>query len=337
MTGATGNVGSMLVRALRADAAVEEVVGLARRSPEPGAAPWAGVRWVSADLADPSSRAAVAAAARGCDVAVHLAWRIQPSHDQHLQRRVNLGGLQHVVAGLLDAGVPHLVHVSSLGAYSPGPKDRRVPESWPTGGIAGSPYSRQKAAAERYLDEVEAGQDRLGVTRVRPGIVVQRAAGAEVGRYFLGPLVPRSVVGRLAAPVLPVPARLRTQVVHAEDLAEALRLAAAARPGGALNVTGEPVVSGEDLVRALGARRAVPVDASVLRGVVGATWRLRLQPVDPGWLDMAVWTPLLDTSRVRAELGWRPAHDALAAVSETVEGTRRTSGWPGSEPLRPGR
>ncbi|MFC5382691.1 NAD-dependent epimerase/dehydratase family protein [Aquipuribacter nitratireducens] len=337
LTGATGNVGSALLPALLADPHVEEVVGVVRRPPDTSLRPWSGATWVAADLGDPASRGRVAAAARGCDVAVHLAWRIQPSRDEPSLRRVNLGGLRTLTAALLDAGVPHLVHVSSVGAYSPGPKDRRVDESWPTGGVSGSPYSRQKAAAERYLDDLEAGEDRLSVTRVRPAVVVQRGAGAEIGRYFLGPLVPRAVLGRVTLPALPVPARLRTQVVHPSDLAEALRLAVHARPRGGLNVAGEPEVSGADLVRALGARRAVAVPLGLLRPVVAATWGLRLQPTDPGWLDMGVWTPLMDTTRARVELGWRPAVDAHDAVADLVRGARTTSGVAGSPPLAPGR
>ncbi len=161
---------------------------------------------------------------------------------------------------LVAAGVPHLVHTSSVGAYSPGPKDRRVDESWPTGGIAGSWYSRQKAAAERLLDDVERSGADLGVTRVRPALVMQREAGAEVGRYFGGrllPALPRSVGSR--HPCCRCPRELRTQVVHADDLAEAFRLAVHARPGGGLNVAGEPVLGPDDLARALGAQRSVPV------------------------------------------------------------------------------
>ena len=51
--------------------------------------------------------------------------------------------------------MPALVYASSVGAYSPGPKDRAVDESWPTGGIQTSFYSRHKAEVERLLDVFE--------------------------------------------------------------------------------------------------------------------------------------------------------------------------------------
>lgn len=337
LTGATGNVGSAVTRALLADPAVDEVVGVVRRRPDTSTAPWSGVIWHPCDLSDPASLTGLVEAARGCDVAVHLAWLLMPARDEPLLRRTNLGGLQLLVQALVAAGVPHLVHTSSVGAYSPGPKDRRVDEGWPTGGIAGSGYSRQKAAAERLLDDVEASGAPLGVTRIRPAIVMQRDAGAEVARYFGGPLLPRSAVRRLTPPVLPLPPQLRTQVVHATDLAEAFRLAVHVRPVGGINVAGEPVLGPDDLARALGARRSVPVRAGALRSLVHASWALHLQPTDPGWLDMGVWTPLMDTSRARAELGWTPRRDAAEAMTDLMTGMRDTAGVAGSPPLQPGR
>jgi UDP-glucose 4-epimerase len=337
LTGATGNVGSRLTEALLADPGVSEVVGVVRRLPDTSVEPWSRVRWVTCDLGDPASRPRLVDAARGCDVAVNLAWLIQPSRDEALLRRVNLGGLALLVDALVEAGVPDLVHTSSVGAYSPGPKDRRVDEGWPTGGISGSLYSRQKAAAERFLDDVEASGVALRVTRVRPAVVVQRGAGAEVGRYFGGALLPRWVAGRLRVPVLPLPDALRTQVVHTADLAEAFRLVVHARTGGAFNVAGEPVLGPDDFARAAGASRSVPAPAGLLRAAVDLSWSLHLQPTDPGWLDMALWTPLMDTARARRELGWQPRHDAVAALGELVSGVRDTAGVAGSPPLRAGR
>lgn len=337
LTGATGNVGSALTRALLADPAVDEVVGVVRRRPDTSTAPWSDVTWHTCDLGDPASLPGLTEAARGCHVAVHLAWKIQPSRDEPLLRRTNLGGLLLLVRALVGAGVPHLVHTSSVGAYSPGPKDRRVDEGWPTGGIAGSVYSRQKAAAERLLDDVEASGASLGVTRVRPALVMQRDAGAEIARYFGGPQLPRAAVRRLTPPLLPLPPQLLTQVVHAYDLAEAFRLAVHARLPGGVNVAGEPVLGPDDLARALGARRSVPARAGALRALVHVSWALHLQPADPGWFDMGLWTPLMDTSRARAELGWAPRHDAAQAMTDLVTGVRDTAGVAGSPPLRPGR
>ena len=80
---------------------------------------------------------------------------------------------------------PHLVHMSSVGAYSPKRDDAPVDETWPTDGVPTSTYSRHKAAAERLLDELEVDAPDVTVTRLRPGIIGQRGAGSALLRYGL--------------------------------------------------------------------------------------------------------------------------------------------------------
>lgn len=149
ITGATGNVGTSLVRVLAEEPAVDSVLGVARRLPG-----WevAKADWVVADVATSD----LAPLFRGADVVVHLAWLIQPSRDVHAMRGVNVVGSERVFRAAADAGVKALIHGSSVGTYSPGPKDRTVDEQWPTDGVATSFYSRHKAEVERRLDRFEA-------------------------------------------------------------------------------------------------------------------------------------------------------------------------------------
>ena len=65
--------------------------------------------------------------------------------------------------------------------------------------------------------------------------------------------------------------------------------------------------------------RLVPVPRQVLRGVVAATWNLGLQPLDPGWLDLAFSVPLLLSDRARGELGWTPTVDFKQLIEMMVD------------------
>ena len=122
VVGATGNVGTALVRALAGDGAVSEITALARRSPS---RPLEGAKFVAADIATTDLEPIF----RGADAVVHLAWLIQPGRDETTTARVNLTGSRRVFDAAARAGVPSLVYASSVGAYSPGaqgPGGRRV-------------------------------------------------------------------------------------------------------------------------------------------------------------------------------------------------------------------
>src|SRR3954453_17606069 len=123
------------------------------------------------------------------------------------------------------ANVPLLVYSSSVGAYSPGPKDRSVDESWPTDGVATLSYSREKAYVERLLDRFELDALATRVLRVRPALVFKREAGAEIRRLFLGPLAPTPLMDKRLIPIVPDIPNLRFQAVHSYDVGRALRLA----------------------------------------------------------------------------------------------------------------
>jgi len=126
-------------------------------------------------------------------------------------------------------------------------------------------------------------------------------------------------------PIVPAMDRLRFQAVHSLDVGEAYHRAVVSDARGAFNVAAEPVLDPPELGRLLGAK-PVPVSPRVLRGVVAASWKLRLQPTPPGWLDMALGVPLMDTSRARHELGWSATRSAGDALLELLEGMRRSDG-----------
>jgi nucleoside-diphosphate-sugar epimerase len=324
VTGATGNVGTSVVDALASDPAIESIVGLARRLP---ALERPKTTWLAADVRD----ADLAAIFRGADAVVHLAWRIQPSRDLETLQMTNVLGSTRVFAAAAEAGVRAIVYASSVGAYSPGPKDRAVDERWPTEGIPTSLYSRQKAAVERALDAFERERPAVRVVRLRKALVFKREAASEVRRLFLGPFVPRFVLRRPL--VVPAPERLRFQAVHSRDAGEAYRLAVVREVRGAFNVAADPVLDPRELARILAAH-PVPLPAAVLRAGVSLSWRLRLQPADPGWLDLALETPLLDTTRARDELGWTPRRTASQALRELIDGLLERAGL-ATPPLAP--
>jgi len=316
VTGATGNVGTALLRWLADAPDVDSVVGIARRAPERGTEPaYDRADWQRLDLADPDAADRLAGIIRGADAVVHLAWRIMADHDRAGQARTNRQGTAAVVRAMRQAQVRQLVYLSSAAVYSPGPAGVPVPETWPRRGIPGSSYSADKVAVEDMLDRVEAADPDLRIVRVRPPSVLQPSAAHEVTGMALGRLAPVARLVRARLPLLPLPSRAITQVVAADDVADLVGLAVRHGGAGAYNVADDPVLTPAELARLLGGRH-VPVPAKAVRALLGVTHRLHLQRLNPSWADLLLDTPVLDCARARTELGWRPHHDGRTLVTQ---------------------
>ncbi|MGW5672165.1 NAD-dependent epimerase/dehydratase family protein [Micromonospora sp. NPDC003776] len=333
IVGASGNVGTALLRRLRRESGAE-LVGVARRLPGPDAGePYDGVEWHACDIGAPGSVERLAAVFAGARAVVHLAWQIQPSHDRRTLWRTNVRGSRAVFDAVIRARVPALVYASSVGAYAPGPKDHPVSERWPATGVAGSSYSQDKAEVESLLDTLEREYPELRVVRLRPGLIFQRDAGTEISRYFVGPLVPVRLLRYGRIPMVPTNRRLRVQAVHADDVADAYEKAVLGEVRGAFNVAADPVLSPELVARHFHGW-TVPVAIPVLRAAAALTWHARLQPVDVGWVDLALNVPLLSSERAESELDWHPRVDAVTALKDLLAGMSHRTGTQ-APPLSP--
>jgi nucleoside-diphosphate-sugar epimerase len=319
ITGATGNVGTALLQVLAEQPDRHQIIGISRRI-GPAEPPYDGVEWRTADLATPQSAEVLAEACTGADAVVHLAWLIQPSYDRELLRRTNQDGTARVIEAVRRAGVAHLVHFSSVGTYSPARDSQPISEDHPHGGVASSSYSVDKAATESMLDRFEGETESTTVARMRPALILQAAAASEIARYFLPRPLPVSLLRPALLRLVPFPAGIAVQFVHAHDVARAVLLVLRERAGGAFNVATERVVDRRSW-RAMFGGVGPPVPVPVLRSLAHASWAAHLQPVDPGWIDLAANVPILSSDRIR-RLGWRPEHAVEQLLREFVQALR---------------
>jgi UDP-glucose 4-epimerase len=111
------------------------------------------------------------------------------------------------------------------------------------------------------------------------------------------------------------------QLVHHDDVANAIALAAAApAPPGAYNIAGDGVVTVADVAKALGGR-PVRVPAAAASAASAAISRLPFVPSALEWLHAARTSVTMDTTKAKRELGWRPSHssaETLAALASSV-------------------
>jgi nucleoside-diphosphate-sugar epimerase len=314
-----------------AEAGVGEVRGLARRRP-PEVAPYDGVRWFPADLGTADSEPVLAEFLAGVDAVVHLAWALLPDRQPDVLHAVNIEGSRRVLAAAGAAAVPHVVHMSSIGTYAAGPQVHPVREDWPTTGVPSSQYSRQKSEVEQLVRDFDAAHPQTTVSVTRPTLVLQPDAASEIGRYFLGPILfpaARMVPGALARLLpLPLPGSLHLAFVHADDVADAIARILDRQAPGPFNLSAPPNFDADGLAAALGVRR-VPVPSVVLRTGMQAAFLARLLQIEPGWLDLGLGVPPLDTTRARSELGWRARHHGGDVIREFVAALSSGSGHTG--------
>lgn len=328
VTGATGNVGTSVVRLLSEDPDIKSVRGLARRTPE-----WSPPKteWAAVDLR--SDEANLAELLEGADAVIHLAWAFQPTHDPVATWRTNVLGSLRVFEAVAAARVPVLVHASSVGAYSPGPKDRPVDESWATHGWPDAAYCREKAYLERALDVFERDHPEVRVVRMRPAFLFKWQSASEQRRIFGGRFLPGPLARPELLPFLPDVPGLRVQALHTDDAAEAYRLAVRSDTArGAYNLAADPPLDAGVLAELLGSR-PVRLPRTAARSAIAAAWGLRLLPASPHLFDAVLRLPLMDSARARAELGWEPRYTATEVLQEFLDGLQKGGGME-TEPMR---
>jgi UDP-glucose 4-epimerase len=301
VTGATGNVGRSVVDALAERDEVNRIIGL------PGATVIAG-----SDLTSTF---------RGADAVVHLAWAVQPTHDLEKLERLNVDGSRQVFEAAAAANVPKLIYSSSIAAYSPAPRDRLIDEDWPLGGAETSVHARYKTTIEGHLDDFESVAPNIQVVRLRPALTCRGDATAELCRLLAGPFIPDFLLRSRLVPAIPRLSGLCFQAIHTSDLARAYALATIRDVSGAFNLAAGPLLSTDDLAAALNLG-TFPLSFSLARRLADLSWRLRLQPTPPDWLDMAMGLPLVSSARAARELDWEPRVTAIEALSDLFAGLR---------------
>ena len=319
ITGASGNVGTGVLRALAAAVPDADIVGVCRRPPAAETAR-GSVSWHRVDLSTCSAFLDLEPAMRGADVVIHLALALRPPSNEDYLYRVNVAGTQAVLNAMAAAGVGQLIYASSLGVYSPGATDP-VTESWPRDGQRTSVYSRHKIAAEKLVDEFAQAHPEVAVARFRPTLVVQRESAWEVRTLYLGPFVPRAVLKllrRRVLPVVPLPAGIALQFVHADDVGDAVVRLLQTRATGSFNLAAD-VLDARALAGLIGGR-PLAVSPRLVRGIVTALHAIHAVAVTPGWYDVAMNSPIMDTSCARTELGWIPTRSSTESAMELIDG-----------------
>jgi nucleoside-diphosphate-sugar epimerase len=324
VTGPTGEIGKPFMRALDRARDVSRIIGMARRPFDPAAHGWKKVEYRQGDVLD---RASVEGLCEGADVVVHLAFIIMGAGSGGSDH-INLEGSRNVFEAAVQAGAMRLVYASSVAAYGFPELDREIVEDDPPAGNVNMPYSHHKAQVEALLDEVldDAETDAYVfrpciVAGPEAPLLVNQIPYVRWGEKLPGALRALFDVVPALKPVLPDPG-VPFQLVHHDDVASALVAGVVGRgPAGAYNLAGDGTITMSDVAEALG-YYAVPVPDLAVDATASIVSRLPFLPDEASWIEAVRRPTLMDTTKARRALRWKPKFDAAQTLRLTVEAAR---------------
>ena len=309
ITGGSGYIGSRLVDHLSRREDTERIVICDLAPPRGGYKP--KTQFEQLDVRDGEAVRAVLESS-GADALVHLAFILNPSHDEELMYDVDVNGTHNVLEAASAAGTGQVLVTSSSTAYGAFP-DNPMPitEEQPVRGVADFSYARDKTESDRLCQLWAERHPERVMTIVRPCIVF----GPNVDNYLvrLWTKQPFAVdAGTLDGKI---------QFVHEDDVVEAITTLLEGRHAGAFNVAGDGLMTLRECAELLDTPiRRMPLWA--YRALAKLLWRLRLSEAPPGQIDFALYPWIVSNEKIKATLGWTPKHTSR----ETFDITMRAQG-----------
>jgi nucleoside-diphosphate-sugar epimerase len=320
VTGPTGTFGFGLLPLLEADRRVSKVVGIARRPFDPAELGWNKMEYRRGDVRDVD---VLREAFTGADVVVHLAFLIVGGSAE-TTRSINVEGTLNAFRAAAEAGAQRFVYASSVAAYGfHRDNPYGMTEEWPVRAADRLFYSQEKAELEQLLQDEAAEYPQIALYLLRPSIVLgpHTVGGKDLLPGLLAPLG-RLLGGRLRRSPIPIPALvpdLPVQFVHEDDVGQALvQCVVAAGPPGAYNIAGDDVLSLLDVAREFG---IVPIAVPARPAQAAARWLSGVPhlPAAAAWTEAFSHPAVMDTTKAKTKLGWKPKFTGLEALRDTLQ------------------
>ncbi|HEX6455267.1 MAG TPA: NAD-dependent epimerase/dehydratase family protein [Solirubrobacterales bacterium] len=213
VTGGSGFIGGEVVRQLRDRG--DEVVCLVRNPGKAAKLEALGCELISGDLGDETS---IRKGMQGCDAVIHAAAVYEvgiPESERAAMREANVGGTERVLGAALEAKIPKVVYVSTVGVFG-NTHGRIVDESYE------HPAKEFTSAYEETKWEAHQAAKRL-IGEGLPCVIVQPGGVYGPGdTSSVGQLLDQFLSGKM--PLMPFP-ELGICLTHVEDIAGGILLA----------------------------------------------------------------------------------------------------------------
>jgi dihydroflavonol-4-reductase len=237
VTGGTGFIGGEVVRQLRARG--DDVTCLARSPEKAVGLAELGCEVVAGDLGDAE---AIRTGMEGCDAVVHAAAMYEigiPAKQHPAMYEANVRGTETVLRAALEAKVPKVVHVSTVGVFG-NTHHEVVDETYEHPGKEFTSYYEETKLESHRIAKRMIAEEGLPCVIVQPGGVYGPGDTSQVAD-----LLEEFFAGKL--PLIPFP-ELGICLTHVEDVAGGILLALdKAKPGETYVLSG-PVTTMRDAV-----------------------------------------------------------------------------------------
>lgn len=311
ITGGSGFLGSRLIDQLAATPDTSQILNVDVAVPQ-FRPPHTGFRQL--DVRDGAAvQTAIGEAAP--DVLVHLAFVVDPTHDEPAMYEVNVNGTFNVLASAAAVGVERVVVVTATMAYGAWPGNPvPITETQPVHGHARYVYARHAAEADRIAQLWATLHRTRSMTIVRPCTIFGPGADNHLVRMW----ETQSFLPDFGTGDQP------TQFLHIDDAASGLAALVRSRQPGAFNLVPDGEITWHQCAAAAGIE-VRPVREESFTGLAGGLWRLKMPGVEipPSFVDFFKYPYLAANDRIREALPeWRPVHPS-AQVFEAQMASRR--------------
>lgn len=306
ITGAGGNLGRLAVQVIHRE---HEVVAVDRR-------PLHGLpKDVEVNRSDLRFRALEEVfRQREVEAVVHLGIMRNKRNDV-ASYRYNVVGTQRVLELVGKYAVKRFVLLSSANIYGPNPDNSHfLTEDAPLLGPEHHPEIRDLVAVDSLVQSFFYKQPEVRTVLLRPVHVVGPRVRNAPASYL-----------RLERPWVVMGFDPLVQLIHEEDVVEAIRLALRRDVRGVFNLVGPEVAPLSRVLRALG-RRPRPVPGFVASALLGGAWRAGAVSFPAPELRHVQYSCVVDGEAARKVLGFAPRHGLLDTLRSVRDGPTSSSG-----------
>jgi len=309
ITGINSYFASTVLPRLQADPDVERIVGI-------DVTPWRGgydkVDFHKMDVRSPDLAGVLA----GVDVLYHLAFVVSEIKDKEKTYDININGSKNVFTACARNRVKKVIYTSSMTVYGSHPGNPLgLTEESPLARNESSYYNTSKIEVEDFARGFFQDHPEIPLTVLRAALL----CGPNINNMF-------SRLWSMKVGSLPLGRNPHTQLIHEEDLGEALYLACRKDLPGVYNVTADDAVPTAWCFREAGTT-VIPLPARILKAVANLSFRLGLFPAGGGWASLGEHTIFGSSEKFKKAAGWQPRYpsaDTFRAFLKARERERDT-------------